>query len=184
MIVETASLKGRIQEFDRLAIRWILRVRHPVFTLFFRGFTYTAWSGVWAVFVVVLATCLWMSWFPYQSALLRSLLHATIAPGVAWVVVTSVKRHWKRRRPFQEYEEKIALTGTEMDDSFPSGHTASAFAYLAVLTLAGHSELSVYVVPWALLIAFSRVYLGVHYPSDTFVGALIGSAVGFVIATF
>lgn len=184
MIDGNASLKGRIQEFDRLAIRWVLNIRHPALTLFFRGFTYTAWAGIWASFVVVLATCLGMNWFPYHSALLRSLLHATIAPGVAWVVVRSVKRHWKRRRPFQEYDEKIALTGTEMDDSFPSGHTASAFAYLAALTLAGHSEFAVYVFPWALLIAFSRVYLGVHYPSDTFVGALIGSGVGFVIATF
>lgn len=61
--------------------------------------------------------------------------------------------------------------------SFPSGHAAAAFAFAAVVGLKYRRWLG-----WALLLAaligLSRIYLGVHYPSDIFAGAVLGSAVG------
>ena len=64
------------------------------------------------------------------------------------------------------------------DDSFPSGHTGISFAAVGALRAAG-SRLWVPAFVLALLIAFSRLYLYVHWPSDVLAGALLGVLLGF-----
>ncbi|MFJ8163174.1 bifunctional phosphatase PAP2/diacylglycerol kinase family protein [Streptomyces sp. NPDC096136] len=64
--------------------------------------------------------------------------------------------------------------------SFPSGHSASAFAFTAGLALESPAWGAV-VAPLAASVAFSRVYTGVHYPSDVAAGALLGVAAGFAV---
>ncbi|MEU8773931.1 phosphatase PAP2 family protein [Streptomyces sp. NPDC048606] len=64
--------------------------------------------------------------------------------------------------------------------SFPSGHSASAFAFTAGLALESPGWGAV-VAPVAASVAFSRVYTGVHYPSDVVAGAALGVAAGFVV---
>jgi membrane-associated phospholipid phosphatase len=66
--------------------------------------------------------------------------------------------------------------------SFPSGHSAAAFAF----TNAVGTELPALALPLrlvALLIAYSRVHAGVHYPSDTLIGGIVGGATGQVVAS-
>lgn len=65
-----------------------------------------------------------------------------------------------------------------MDASFPSGHTAASFAAVFALKTAG-SPLWKPALAAALVIAFSRLYLYVHWPSDVLAGALLGAAVGW-----
>ncbi|MFD3542065.1 bifunctional phosphatase PAP2/diacylglycerol kinase family protein [Streptomyces sp. NPDC058662] len=64
--------------------------------------------------------------------------------------------------------------------SFPSGHAASAFAFTAGLALESPGW-GAAVAPVAASVAFSRVYTGVHYPSDVLAGAALGVAAGFVV---
>jgi undecaprenyl-diphosphatase len=66
--------------------------------------------------------------------------------------------------------------------SFPSGHTTAAFslAVTSALVTQGNIASSVYLI-LALLVAISRVYLGVHYPSDVIVGGIIGSSYAVLI---
>ncbi|MCX4525924.1 MULTISPECIES: bifunctional phosphatase PAP2/diacylglycerol kinase family protein [unclassified Streptomyces] len=64
--------------------------------------------------------------------------------------------------------------------SFPSGHSASAFAFATGLALRSPGWGAV-VAPVAASVAFSRVYTGVHYPSDVAAGAALGAAAGFVV---
>ena len=68
--------------------------------------------------------------------------------------------------------------------SFPSGHTAAAFA-MATLIGFHFPMLAPPVMAWALMVGLSRIYLGVHYPTDILAGALIGmtSAVSGIILT-
>ena len=82
-----------------------------------------------------------------------------------------------RPRPF-DINEGISLLIARPDDySFPSGHTGASFAATSVLWRCD-SKLKVPALILAVLIAFSRMYLYVHYPSDILTGMLLGTAAG------
>ena len=67
--------------------------------------------------------------------------------------------------------------------SFPSGHTVSSAVGATVLTRA-NKKFAFAAIPVAILIAFSRLYVFVHFPTDVLAGALLGFAIGFICVTF
>lgn len=97
------------------------------------------------------------------------------------VITMGLKYAVNRQRPFVTYPEiqKLDKAGSH---SFPSGHASSAFAFATSISLAYPKW---YVIApsfaWAGLVGYSRMHLGVHYPSDVLVGALIGIGTGFVM---
>ena len=84
-----------------------------------------------------------------------------------------------RLRPFVERPDVVLLIPPPGDASFPSGHTAASFAAVFALKASG-SPLWKPALLWALLIAFSRLYLYVHWPSDVLGGAVLGAVVGWL----
>lgn len=91
------------------------------------------------------------------------------------VITVGLKRSFQRTRPFNEYDDIDNLID-ENSYSFPSGHTSTAFSTATSLSLAYPKW---YIIApaylWAGSIAYSRLHLGVHYPSDVLVGALVGT---------
>lgn len=83
-----------------------------------------------------------------------------------------------RIRPFAVNPAVELLAAPPLDASFPSGHTAASFAAVFALKAAG-SPLWKPALALAVVIAFSRLYLYVHWPSDVLGGALLGAAVGW-----
>ena len=83
-----------------------------------------------------------------------------------------------RVRPFAVNTAVELLVKAPLDASFPSGHTAASFAAVFALKTAG-SPLWKPALAVAVVIAFSRLYLYVHWPSDVLGGALLGAAVGW-----
>jgi membrane-associated phospholipid phosphatase len=100
-------------------------------------------------------------------------LRAARAVLAAYALNTLLKTIVRRRRP--QLEKLPALISTPTSLSFPSAHASSSFAaaraYSSLLP-----GVPLYIV--AALMALSRVYLGVHYPSDIAAGALLGMLVG------
>lgn len=83
-----------------------------------------------------------------------------------------------RVRPFVIHPVEL-LVPPPTDASFPSGHTAASFAAVFALKASG-SPLWKPALAVAVAMAFSRLYLYVHWPSDVLFGALVGAAAGFI----
>ena len=83
-----------------------------------------------------------------------------------------------RIRPFDVRTGIELLVKRPTDYSFPSGHTAASFASVTALYLAGEKKLWIPALVLAVLIAFSRLYLYVHYPTDVLGGVVAGLAAG------
>ena len=79
-----------------------------------------------------------------------------------------------RVRPYDVNTAVQVLVSKPKDFSFPSGHTAASFASVAALYLAGEKKLWKVALVLAILIAFSRMYLYVHYPTDILGGIIFG----------
>ena len=85
-----------------------------------------------------------------------------------------------RVRPYEMIEGLTNLIGEQSDYSFPSGHTAASFAVAAVLLLRCPKKISSPGLILAILISLSRLYVGVHYPTDILGGVVIGILCGLV----
>jgi undecaprenyl-diphosphatase len=98
------------------------------------------------------------------------------------LIVTGIKYAVGRDRPPAVILDPEPLMEVPTTSSFPSGHAATSFACAVVLSrIAPRLTIPLFVL--AALIAFSRVYVGVHYPFDVLAGALLGVALGLVVAT-
>jgi undecaprenyl-diphosphatase len=99
------------------------------------------------------------------------------------VVNVALKNLYERERPDRDTAAIISTRHTRMPDSssFPSGHSASGFAFA---TAVGRQipALSFPMGMLAAAIAYSRVHSGVHYPGDAIVGSLAGGAIGLTVA--
>lgn len=112
-------------------------------------------------------------------------LQATKQTGISLIATAGItmglKAIIKRPRPYVKYEDDLIPVTSERSFSFPSGHTSFAFSTATSLSLQYPKW---YVITpaflWATSIGFSRMYLGVHYPSDVLTGAVIGALAAYL----
>lgn len=115
----------------------------------------------------------------YGYDALLPVLHMGLAGLTGTLIYKWLKHKTLRPRPF-EVQQAIRMNGKTLDQfSFPSGHTLHAvvFAYVA---LSYFPILLPILLPFTILVALSRVVLGLHYPSDVLAGASIGWLIGYV----
>jgi undecaprenyl-diphosphatase len=99
-----------------------------------------------------------------------------LAGGSGTLVYKLLKQRTLRPRPFQVIQA-ISLGTAPLDKfSFPSGHTLHAVTFTLV-ALHYYPALAWLLIPFTLLVAASRLVLGLHYPSDVLAGAALGAAI-------
>lgn len=103
-----------------------------------------------------------------------ALLAGTIAANAA--VTQVAKRRYDRERPYEVDPSIRPPVKLPHDDSYPSGHASSAFAAARVISVL-EPQLAKEAYSIASQVAVSRVYAGVHFPTDVVAGALLGTAV-------
>ena len=86
----------------------------------------------------------------------------------------------QRPRPYEVVTGLIPLIDKLSDYSFPSGHTGASFAAAYVIIKSRLPRFGIAAIILAVIIAFSRLYLGVHYPSDVAAGMIIGVSIAFI----
>lgn len=95
---------------------------------------------------------------------------------ISTAISTAMKYTFNRPRPFETYPDEITKLSSGGSPSFPSGHTSAAFSTATSLSLAYPKW---YIITpafiWAGAVGYSRMDLGVHYPSDILMGAIVGA---------
>lgn len=120
-------------------------------------------------------------WCADNQPLLQSAAQTGAAFGATAVVTMGLKYLVGRPRPYQAYPDDLICVKPEWSPSFPSGHTSMAFGTATSLSLQyPRWYVAVPALAWASAVGFSRMYLGVHYPSDVLAGALLGAASAYV----
>lgn len=161
-----------IYSFDYTLLSRIAAMRTDGLNVFFKAMT--------ALGDHALLWLLLLAFFVLIRRELRTSVSLTLALGSSAVLTNYViKLLVLRPRPFVTYLELIALIVPSDEWSFPSAHTATSFA-AATAIFSYHKKMGVACYIAAALIAFSRLYLGVHYPSDVCAGVLVGILCGII----
>ena len=142
----------------------------------FRGITNSAAPIAFGVPTLYLGIALLQK----DSIMLRKSLFLGASVLSSAFITNILKYSIDRPRPFETYPF-IEKEGSGESPSFPSGHTSDAFALATSLSLAYPKWYII--VPsyaWAGAVAWSRMDLGVHYPSDVLAGAIVGAGSAFL----
>ena len=115
---------------------------------------------------------------------LRYVLLISLAVGLTDFVTSGImKPYFQRLRPCHDFLSEMTLVGNCGGKyGFVSSHAANSFAlFFSIYKLLGNKHFWTYLLfGWAIIVSYSRIYLGVHFPIDVFLGGLIG----ILISTF
>ena len=153
-----------IQQLDGEILLLIQQyLRTDMLTPFMKSVTFLGNGGwFWILCAVVLLAVPKTRKTGYAAAL--SLIFGAIVTNLL------LKNIVARPRPFAEIEALIPMITKPKDFSFPSGHTTASFAVALVMLRMLPKKFGIPAVVLAVLVAFSRLYLGVHYPTDVLTG--------------
>ena len=132
-------------------------------------------AGVWWLFIIL------QQWFTSNKRKFLIFLTVTAFSSAYTVSELLLKELFQKPRPGDIFPEAfIKMFGIPSPFSFPSSHAAVSFAMAYVL-----SNKNPVLLPlnfgFAAIIAFTRVYIGLHFPSDIIYGALIGTIIGWIV---
>lgn len=154
-------------------LNMIQKIRTPLLDIFMSNITKLGNAGiVWILLTIVLLL------IPKTR---KSGLILVVALIVDLILCNGIlKPLIARIRPFDVNNAIQLIVAKPHDYSFPSGHTAASFTAVMALYLAGEKKLWKIALILAVLIAFSRLYLYVHYPTDVLGGIVTGAIAGYI----
>ena len=162
-----------LQSIDEAVLRFIaLHLRVPALNGAMSVFTHLGDAGAIFLFITAVMLCV-RRWRRAGGTTLTAL-------GLGLIVTNlTIKPLISRPRPWVAMEGFQALIAESDPNSFPSGHTCAAFAFAVALSFElPRKWQKAAVLLAAALMGYSRLYVGVHFPSDVLAGAAIGSLCG------
>lgn len=166
-------MKSLIELDGKLLVKIQQSTKHEYLDKFFPRYTRAGdTGGIWVLLAII---------FLAIDGTRETGVVIFFALTATWLINTiGLKSFLKRVRPYEAVENIRLLVKAQRDTSFPSGHAASSFAAAVVVVIMYGGYLGIICLVLAALMAFSRVYVGVHYPLDVIVGSLVGSLIGYL----
>jgi undecaprenyl-diphosphatase len=159
------------QSLDFTMIRAINKNEHPNWDKTMRITS----TSIYPVMVAAPATLILSGYMNDDKIMMRNGVKTAAAIGLTVLLTTGLKYSFKRERPFQQYPNDIVKRDDVGGFSFPSGHTSVSFATATALTLSTKKwYVAVPAYLYACFVGYSRMRLGVHFPSDVLGGVVVG----------
>jgi undecaprenyl-diphosphatase len=172
-----SRLFGWLQQREQRLFIWVNHgIRHRALDLILSQITHLG-SATFTIMITVLAGLLG------EGAIRLTAIQAFIALAVSHIPVAIIKKRYPRLRPYLVLPETRTGENPLTDHSFPSGHTTAIFSIVIPFVIL-LPALGLWLLPLAFTVAVSRIYLGLHYPSDCAAGCLIGSVSGLAAVAF
>lgn len=150
----TSGIAARLGRLDELGMRRTMSARRPWLTRLVVPYTMAGTIG--------------LPWIAAGAAV-GHVAAVAVTLGAAGIAVGLLKHRWRRKRP----DVIPRLVRRQRTTSFPSGHAASGAAAACTLIVVAPSLAAAW-IGLAVLMAASRVYVGVHWPTDVAAGAVLG----------
>lgn len=156
------------------------RLANPLFDLVMPHLTNVGgFVSLLCICIVAIIICKYLKKDQYLR-IAKLCLYALVLSGI---IAACLKLVIHEPRPYTVLNHVRQLTIPTEPNSFPSGHTSSSFSVITILTyeLKQNKILVSLLIVFCLLIAFSRIYCGMHYPLDVIIGAMIGIISGIIV---